>query len=246
MTDIQGMDVYIGGCAPHITAWGTHPPVRMPFDYLRNTRNNHMPLPTWLYAQGLSPVGAWKAQPSPSEVMAQGVMVIAAGGKGLMWFQANQEKAAAVPASWQAMEDVNRITRGVRHWLRVGDPVGYATSTADDIVESIPAGDAIVVPVISLDVTQAPDDLACALISRPHVWASVMRDVTVQVPRDMDLRALYEVTPSGAVPVHTYSVSERRVTIHDVRTDDAMPARVFVLAGSDDAAARIDSAMTAF
>ncbi len=96
MTDIQGMDVYIGGCAPHITAWGTHPPVRMPFDYLRNTRDNHMPLPTWLYAQGLSPVGAWKAQPSPSEIIAQGVMVIAASGKGLMWFQANQEKGRSL------------------------------------------------------------------------------------------------------------------------------------------------------
>jgi hypothetical protein len=246
MTDIQGMDVYIGGCAPHITQWGTHPPVRMPYDYLRNTRDNHMPLPTWLYAQGLSPVGAWKAQPSASEVLAQGIMVIAAGGKGLMWFQANQEKAAEVPASWQAMEDVNRITRGVRHWLRVGDPVGNAKSTGNDIVESIPAGDAIVVPVISLDVTAAPTDLTCALTSNPHVWDSVTREVSVDVPRDMALRAVYEVTPAGAVAVQNYTVSGRRVTIAGVQTDDNTPARVFVLAASENVAERINAGVNGF
>ncbi len=134
----------------------------------------------------------------------------------------------------------------MRDWLRVGDPVGSATSTANDLVEAIPAGDAIAVPIVSLEVTDAPDDLTCALVSRPHVWASVTRDVTVQVPRDMDLRAVYDVTPSGAVPVHNYSVSERSVTLRDVRTDDAMPARVFLLAGSEDAADRIDAAMSAF
>ena len=30
MSDIQGMDVYIGACAPHITQWGEHPPYGCP------------------------------------------------------------------------------------------------------------------------------------------------------------------------------------------------------------------------
>ncbi|MCX7945245.1 MAG: hypothetical protein N2746_12125, partial [Deltaproteobacteria bacterium] len=44
MADIQGIDFYVAACAPHITAWGKHPPLRGAYDYLKNTRNNHMPL----------------------------------------------------------------------------------------------------------------------------------------------------------------------------------------------------------
>jgi hypothetical protein len=42
MADVQGIDFYVAACAPHITQWGTHPPLRGAYDYLRNTRNNHM------------------------------------------------------------------------------------------------------------------------------------------------------------------------------------------------------------
>jgi len=107
MTDVQGIDFYVAACAPHITNWGTHPPLRGPYDYLKNARNNHAPLPTWLYAQGLHP--GWNktsiitgdtihVQPDPQEILVQALSVAAAGGKGLMWFQVNQEEAAHGPA----------------------------------------------------------------------------------------------------------------------------------------------------
>jgi hypothetical protein len=71
-----------------------------------------MPLPTWLYAQGLAP--AWNrnsptggdkryVRPDPQEVIVQGLMVLAAGGKGLMWFQVNGDEADRAPARWQAI-----------------------------------------------------------------------------------------------------------------------------------------------
>ena len=49
ITDIQGMDVYIGACAPTIVPVIDPLPITYTYLYLKNTRNNHMPLPTWLY-----------------------------------------------------------------------------------------------------------------------------------------------------------------------------------------------------
>lgn len=42
---------YIAACAPHIQEFFHPPPPRGSYDYLRLTRNNHMPLPTWTYSQ---------------------------------------------------------------------------------------------------------------------------------------------------------------------------------------------------
>jgi len=32
-----GMDFYFAACAPHVTDWGTAPPIRGSYDYLLNT-----------------------------------------------------------------------------------------------------------------------------------------------------------------------------------------------------------------
>ena len=45
---------YIAACAPHVQEFFHPPPVRGSYDYLRLTRNNHMPLPTWTYGQLLN------------------------------------------------------------------------------------------------------------------------------------------------------------------------------------------------
>ena len=44
VTDIQGMDFYIAGCAPHITAWAQDQRIQGAYDYLYNTRQNMKPL----------------------------------------------------------------------------------------------------------------------------------------------------------------------------------------------------------
>ena len=51
---------YIAACAPHIQEWLFYPPLRGAYDYVRLTRDNHLPNPSWLYSQGLSTV--WDAK----------------------------------------------------------------------------------------------------------------------------------------------------------------------------------------
>lgn len=64
ITDIQGMDFYVAACAPHITSWDSTMRIQGAFDYLRNTRNNHMPLTSWSYSQGFCK-DCWKTSLLP-------------------------------------------------------------------------------------------------------------------------------------------------------------------------------------
>ncbi len=250
MTDVQGIDFYAAACAPHITAWGTHPPLRGPYDYLRNTRENHMPLPTWMYAQGLSQVWNKESllgteiviQPDPQEILVQALSVMAAGGKGLMWFQTSMEEADREPARWDAIGDANRLFRGVRRLLREGDLAGLATSPAassgDALVAAVRARGAVVVPVIDLVSTAAPTDVTCAaaqigLGAVPH-WelGALTTDVVVAIPDDLTVADVFEVTPAGVVDVASPVVdgAGRTITIPGVALDNTAPARVYVLA----------------
>lgn len=146
--DVQGIDLYIAACAPWITGLEP-PPLRAAFDYLVNARNNHMPWPTWQYAQGLF---KWKGEPpNRAEVLVQAYAVMAAGGKGLMWFQADETIAGNFPDSWNAMAQANWAFRAVRERLRRGDITGQASTTGETIVDMVRSDDALIVPVV-------PDD----------------------------------------------------------------------------------------
>jgi hypothetical protein len=259
MADIQGMDFYTAACAPHITAWGTHPPLRGPYDYLRNTRDNHMPLPTWLYAQGLSPAwnqdgllgGTIHVQPDPQEILVQGLQAVAAGAKGLLWFQANQDEAAHDPSRWQAIADASWMVRGVRDHLREGDITGQATTSGDAIVELIRAREALVVPVINLATTDAPTDVACggSLASEslvPHwVLASQQLDVQLTIPASFGVEEIFEVQPQQTVDVTLpVSVNGRVVTLGGVPLDNTVPVRLYVLAAHGGVRADVQAALT--
>ncbi len=234
MTDIQGIDLYAAGCAPHILQFGHAPPLRAPYDYLRNARNNHMPLPTWLYAQGL---GTWADQPNPAEVLTQALMVAAAGGKGLMWFQARQGRAEDAPQTWAAMVRANRLFRGVRWLLRRGDITGLARSAPDTIVEAIRAPEALVVVLINLAHDAAPSDEACleaqlGTAPVPH-FELVARRVSVRLPVPDDVRVadVYEVTADGPRDlVFPLLRQGRELEIADIALDTETPVRLFVLA----------------
>jgi hypothetical protein len=240
MSDIQGMDVYIGACAPHITQWGEHPPVRMPFDYLRNARNNHMPLPTWLYTQGMSP--AWSTQPVASEITVQAFEAIAAGAKGLMWFQANLEAAETHPDTRDAIRDANRLVGALREELRVADPTGAAgTSLHDDtteatsdspvLVEQLRSARALHVISIQLQADVAPDDLTCLGLGVPHEFATTTTDIWTDVPADMAVSQAFELTASGPVDLDLQALGTegRRMWWRGMTLDDATPVRWWVL-----------------
>ena len=241
-TDIQGMDFYAAACAPHITQFGTHPPLRGPYDYLRNARNNHMPLPTWLYSQGLSggwdkhTIGTAHVQADPQELLVQALSVMAAGGKGLMWFQSTMDEATYAPRRWDALAQASWTFRGVRAFLREGDVTGAATTDVDAIVESIRARDAIVVPVVAVETTTGPTDVGCAAtVTEAQVvhWMLVDRTATVSVvvPDDFAVAEVFEVKGQQVLDVTTpRSVTGRTLRLDGIALGNAAPVRVFVLA----------------
>ena len=129
-----------------------------------------MPQPTWLYTQGLA--GTWNqdpifsgeksVQPEAQEILVQAMSVVAAGGKGLMYFQVAEKEARKNPKSWQAIADFNRMIEPVREDLRSGDLTGMVGSEGGLIVDMIRSENKIIVPVISLRTKKEVGDLKCA------------------------------------------------------------------------------------
>lgn len=242
MADIQGIDFYVAACAPHITAWGKHPPLRGAYDYLKNTRNNHMPLTTWMYAQGLSPVwnkndGKIHVQPDPQEIIVQGYSVMAAGGKGLMWFQMNQDEADHKPERWAAISEVGKTYRAIRKYLREGDITGMAKGSDDSIVDMIRSKDVLIVPVIGLKTSKAPTDIACgtALISEalvPHwVLADQSVNIEVTIPDDFGVYEIFEISLGKISSTKVnYKINGRKIIIENISINNTVPAKIFVFA----------------
>ncbi len=239
MTDIQGIDLYVAACAPWICTLGP-PPIRAAYDYLRNARDNHMPWPTWQYAQGL---GNWAGQPNAAEVLVQAFSVMAAGGKGLMWFQSRQDDAGNAPQTWAAMAQANWVFRGVRDRLRVGDVTDAATATGDILIEMIRAPDALIAVLIDIGSTAGPDLISCGIASIggpvPH-WALTDQQVAVSlaIPDDFPVVDGFEITVDDSGPQivdipYDATIAGRQVTYHQVPLSAAVPVRVLVLAASD-------------
>lgn len=240
VTDLQGMDFYVAACAPHITAFGKHPPLRGAYDYLRAAVVNHAPLPTWLYTQGLSEV--WDTelagvttyrQPDATELRIQAMSVIAAGGKGLMYFQTKLTQAGKYPDTWSAIGAFNRDVRSIRRLLRESDTTGLATASGNVIVEALRHTEAIIVPLISLEAQSGPTDLECAIpLANPHwVLADQQVDVTVDVPKDLAVADVFEIR-SGTLIDPSVVVNGRQLTLPGVALSNAEPVRLFVLASS--------------
>ena len=256
-TDVQGMDFYVAACAPHITQFGTHPPLRGAYDYLRNAHDNHMPLPTWLYSQGLhagwnkNTLGLVHVQPAPQEILVQAMSVLAAGGKGLMWFQTDLSEASHAPERWAALASATWTARGVRELLREGAPTGLATSDGEAIVEAIRSRDALVVPVIALRTTAAPTDISCAasILSEsqvPHwVLAAQSLKVRVTIPDDLAIRDVFEVRGKTVVdPSEAIRLDARTIELGGVAVDQTQPTRLFVFARTKDVRANVTALLS--
>ncbi len=256
MTDVQGIDFYVAACAPHITEWGYGVPLRGAYDYLRNTRNNHMPLPTWMYAQGLSTV--WNkqnyittihVQPDPQEIDLQAMSVVAAGGKGLMWFQSTLSEADHAPARWNAIARMNWWIRRFREFIREGD-INQNVVTSDNIlVDQIRSRRALIIPIINLATTKTVSDTDCAMAFTlesmvPH-WelATVSVSVNIIVPEDFGVLEWFEVESTGTRDLtYPVSVSGRVVTVSGIPLGNATPSRVLVLAADGDVRVEMDAA----
>jgi len=229
--DLQGMDYYVDGCAPHVTDFGMHPPLRGAFDYLWVTKQNHAPNPTWLYTQGFS--GAWNGVvPGPTGAIVQTWSAIAAGGKGLMTFQTSLSDAEQRPDTWQALSEINWSLEQLRDQLVLGDPTGWATTSSPAIVEALRVPQGVVLLVIGLQTTQGPDELAC-LVGNYTEWtlADHTVEVRLELPEQVGLTGWSEmqagaVLASSDVPEPTRT---GRTLTWQVPVSDAHPVRVLLL-----------------
>ncbi|MFZ9886038.1 MAG: hypothetical protein ACO3JL_00945 [Myxococcota bacterium] len=241
--DLQGMDMYVAACAPHITDGGRHPPLRGSYDYLRATQRNQRPNSTWLYTQGL---GNWPAQPTPSEFRVQALSVVAAGAHGFMTFQGSLRLAADVPDTWAEMKRVNHDVAALGPWLRQAAPTGLARVVAGRaIVEALRVPEGLVLVVIGLDTDQEATELACGLLAleddlppwlqpsyQPWVLASQLLDVAVQVPAELGVESVLELRDQQLIDragwVH---IEGHEVQLRDVPLDDETAGRIFLLVG---------------
>ena len=205
ITDVKGMDAYIGACAPHYIPLA--PPPRYSYDYLANTRANHAPGPTWLYSQGFE--DGWDSlghsvnrQASPAEIALQVASVPAAGAKGLMLFETQLKYVVGESApAWATLGTLLREVGALRELLRAGDiAAGAATATGaaagSVIAQATLSARALVVHVINIATAGDPGCLVACAVGLPCHFTFV----------PTALQALQLRLPLGFTPVDSFEV----------------------------------------
>ncbi len=260
IADIQGMDFYVAACAPHITEILSPMHIFSAYDYLRNARENHMPHPTWLYTQGLH--SGWNAkrpliggtvhvQPDPQELLIQGMSVIAAGGKGIMWFQTTPEEMQHSPKRWQAISQLNWMVRGVREYLREGDITQMVQSSDGVLAEMIHAPNALVVLAINIKEVEPIND-ECNVYKYleesfiPH-WKvqSLESWLKVYIPDDFRVMEAFEVLDGQTVDIasENLEINGRALELKNISLSNTIPVRMYVIAGSHTVREEVSQAM---
>lgn len=218
ITDVKGMDAYIGACAPHYALLAM--PARGSYDYLANTRANHAPGPTWLYSQGFE--GGWDGsllktnrQADAAEIAVQVASVAAAGAKGLMLFETQLsylEDPVSAPA-WATLGTLLREAGALRELYRAGDATGAArpldaagaSLAATVLTEAVlhPRG-AVVLAINTAAVNNTYNDICCALdVVACHFTFvdSLVASLAVTLPPGFDAVAdSFEVFNASVLP----------------------------------------------
>jgi hypothetical protein len=178
ITDIKGMDAYIGACAPHYALLAM--PARGSYDYLINTRENQAPGPTWLYSQGFEE--GWDSktfkvnrQANSAEIAIQVASVVAASAKGMMLFETELkylEDPISAPA-WATLGTLLKETGALREYYRGGDATGMSLAIESSngsylnetiLTEAILHPRAVIVIAINTAaVNDTYNDICCAL-----------------------------------------------------------------------------------
>jgi len=209
-----------------------------------------------MYAQGVHTgwnksnyITTIHVQPDPQEILVQALSVVAAGAKGLMWFQSTLSEADHAPARWEAISRSNWWIRRLRSFLREGDINQLAASSDNVIVDQVRSRRALIVPVISLVTQDTVTDTDCAMAFTlesmvPH-WTLTPAtvSVTVEVPADFGVLDWFEVGWDGTTDLpYGVSVSGRLITVSGIPLDNTTPARVLVFAADDQVRGEMDSA----
>ena len=152
ITDIQASDAYCAACAPTMLAVVLPLPVDYPYKYLRNARDNHAPLPFWGYGQLYS--DAWTYQPNTNEIIMQLGQAVAAGSKGLMFFQ-SYAKFLSQKKSVGDIGSALKSILAVGQVIHQGDVAGLGVSTSgtvgkDVLIEVIRSPEQVLVVVVNI------------------------------------------------------------------------------------------------
>jgi len=235
-TDIQGFDFYFAACAPHITVMDVNRPApRVTFDMLYAVRENHMPLPTWLYSQALGtmwgtpPLSNKKRVPNAAEQRVSMYMVLAAGAKGMMLFQTNMGLADENPATWDQISKVAKDIKAMKELLRTADYGQPIVSGPDLIATLLRAEKALILVVVDIKTDNVITEAACQ-ISDPHwVFSTVNQDVSFFVPADLGLDDYFEVRDGAIYDLPGVSIDtfNRSITV-PVSLSNSQPTRLFV------------------
>eukprot|EP00949_MAST-11_sp_MAST-11-sp1_P002008 g2008.t1 len=230
ITDIQGCDAYIAACAPTIVAAVETLPLNYPYQYLRNTRNNHMPLPTWLYSQLYS--DAWSYQPHENEIVAQVAMTVLAGAKGVTVFQSYEEMIRKY--STENIATALQTIRALREDFRSGDIGGAIISSSaklnSDIIAAVVRSPTKVILVLLNIKARGYNTLTCHVFLGTH-WTfskQTVDSVELTLPQDIKVGNPREQVGNTSQPVSGVSISGNTVKLSNVQLDDELLARYFV------------------
>lgn len=211
VSDIQGMDFYVAGCAPHITAGVQPMRIQGAYDYLFNTRQNMKPLPTWMYTQAYCK-DCWSHYPLYSgELLVQFGSVVASGAKGIMLFQSDVRSKAADETSWDAGSKFLNTVSFLQEILRVSDAEGAKVEKKADenkVITQVLGGPETSMAVFVSTNADSYNDVTCYAGTGRH-WAFkeyVVPNLKVYLPKNL----LNLAKSAGQPPSSFFEVMEAK------------------------------------
>ena len=236
MTDVQGSDAYAAACAPTMLAVVHTLPLSYPYDYLRNARDNTVPLPFWGYAQLYSE--AWSYQADADELICQLGQLIASGTKAAMFFQTDQKAMKGHKTS--EVGEVIRSLQPATSVMREGDieAVGVSSSASDgDLLVAAIASDKQILVVAVSTKAHGYSNLLChtEVLDRHWTFSDLNVDkIELDFAQNSGLKTASNWKElangkagdiSGSVKVHT---DGDKVTLGGVRIAAERPVRLFL------------------
>lgn len=249
MTDIQGMDAYNSACAPTIIPVTHSFPIQYPYYYLKNARDNHAPLPSYLYSQLYSE--AWSYQANSNELTTQLGMTVLAGAKGITLFQ-----TVAEDIKQHDFATISRVMQSIRtlgETFRTGDIQGLKFKTSASLnkevmIEVIRSPDKVVVVVINTN-AKGYSNLIChtAIVDRHWTFSKLKIDSIQLVESPVKLKNFQEVVNGSTVGYPSdvnISITSDGAKLSNIKMDDKLTVRFFTfdVASSEDQKLDADAA----
>jgi len=233
LTDIQGMDFYIAACAPHVTSFDSTMQVQGAYDYLKNARNNHMPLAMWGYSQ-------WEDDSWPikelqtGELIIQLASVVASGSKGLMLFQSamKNKDQPAFEASGNFIKSIAHLGEDIRQAdIGGGGKVEKSCKDNEAIVEVLEGPDSIILLVISTNASGYSDVLCYSHMSSHWNFKEFTIDnIKFDVPDDFKVGSVKMIKNGNEKDSDaSFSQDGNRITVSNVELGATTVAKMYKL-----------------